>query len=39
MTEEEKKKAYKKARRFYDKYKLIHYFNSAKRKIRMAVKK
>jgi hypothetical protein len=39
MTEKEKARAYKKAKRFYDKYKLIHYYNSAKRKLRLVVKK
>jgi hypothetical protein len=39
MTEEEKAKAYKKAKRYYDKYKFVHYYNSAKRKLRMVVKK
>jgi hypothetical protein len=39
MTEEEKAKAYRKAKRFYNRYKLIHYYNSAKRKLRMVVKR
>jgi hypothetical protein len=39
MTEKEKAKAYRKAKRFYNRYKLIHYYNSAKRKLRMVVKR
>jgi hypothetical protein len=39
MSDAEKTKAYKKAKRFYDRYKFIHYFHSAKRKLRMVVKK
>jgi hypothetical protein len=38
MTEKEKAKAYKKAKLFYNKYKFAHYYNSAKRKLRMVVK-
>jgi hypothetical protein len=37
MTQEEASKAYKKAKRFYNRYRVMHYINSAKRKIRMAV--
>lgn len=39
MTEEEKAKAYRKAERFYKKYQLQHYWNSAKRKVRMLLHK
>lgn len=34
IAEENLQKAYKKAERFYQRYKLVHYWNSAKRKIR-----
>jgi hypothetical protein len=37
MTQEEASKAYRKAKRFYNRYRIMHYINSAKRKIRMAV--
>ncbi len=39
MSEQEKSKAYRKAKRFYNRYKIRHYWDSAKRKIRMAIKK
>lgn len=38
MSENEKKKAYKKAQVFYNKFKMKHYFNSAKRKLRILLK-
>ena len=39
MTEVEKKVAYKKAERFYKRYKYIYYWNSIKRKIRLLLKR
>ncbi len=39
MPEQEKVRAYKKARRFYQKYKLVYYWSSAKRKLKNIVKK
>lgn len=39
MAEREKRKAYKKAKRFYNRYKINHFWNSAKRKIRLIIKK
>ena len=39
MTESEKGRAYKKAERFYKKYKAVMYWNSAKRKIKMIFKR
>ena len=39
MTDEEKERAYKKAELIYKKYKIIHYWNSIKRKLRKMITK
>lgn len=39
LTGTEKEKAYRKARRFYRKYQMCHYWNSAKRKVRKMFQK